>query len=221
MLLGRIFGLGAIVRSGLVSNPKEAAAMVEECVSIAGKKSFLREVILRSLKLLCSASGHSIRATTLRVAFPGRNDGHSRDFRPSRGGGSHGSAGELPWAHGLAAGRSGLRYSRGPGPRCPPLGAAPSGHSQDLQAPSKGRQASAPVSLLVLRGAEQGDLPPPEAAVWEGSRKGAGMHESLADRPLCSSAFPSRQFRLMQQQLQPQLLRFSPRRTLLYSSRSS
>ena len=44
VLLGRIFGLGAIVRSGLVTKAAETAEVVQELATTANKKSFLREV---------------------------------------------------------------------------------------------------------------------------------------------------------------------------------
>lgn len=44
MHLGRIFGLGAIVRSGLVTSGSEASEVAQELAAAADKKSFLREV---------------------------------------------------------------------------------------------------------------------------------------------------------------------------------
>jgi len=43
VLLGRVFGTGAIVRSGAVADASEAAVIAQELVAVANKKSFLKE----------------------------------------------------------------------------------------------------------------------------------------------------------------------------------
>ncbi len=42
-LLGRIFGLGCVVRAGLASEPANAAAVADRLVAVAARKAFLRE----------------------------------------------------------------------------------------------------------------------------------------------------------------------------------
>lgn len=42
-LLGRIFGLGCVVRAGLASEPATAAAVADRLVAVAARKAFLRE----------------------------------------------------------------------------------------------------------------------------------------------------------------------------------
>lgn len=55
ILIGRMFGLGAVVRAGLAASGADAATVAEEVAGLAAKKSFLRETAAAVLLELAEA----------------------------------------------------------------------------------------------------------------------------------------------------------------------